>query len=124
MIVVDEQGRIACGTSTNGLTHKLAGRVGDTPITGAGCYVDKQVGGAAATGDGDVMMRFLPTFHVVESMRRGMSPTEAVEEALNRIDQYYPAFQGALVAVDTSGNYGKRSRYHYQCKLEYNLRME
>lgn len=47
---------------------------------------------------------------MVESMRRGMSPTEAVEEALNRIDQYYPAFQGALVAVDTSGNYGKHSR--------------
>lgn len=81
MIVIDTMGRIACGTSTNGASHKIAGyvytciftciqyiwnyilyrRVGDSPIAGAGCYVDREVGGAAATGDGDVMMRFLPT---------------------------------------------------------------
>ena len=99
MVVIDALGRVACGTSTNGASHKIAGylhkcqcdyhtciymhlvlcmyrctivvtcsndvilhrRVGDSPIAGAGCYVDKEVGGAAATGDGDVMMRFLPT---------------------------------------------------------------
>ena len=55
-------------------------------------------------------------------MRRGMSPAAAVEEALSRIDQYYPAFQGALVAVDTSGNYGKHSTGMecggYRCVVE------
>nr|XP_020516591.1 N(4)-(beta-N-acetylglucosaminyl)-L-asparaginase-like [Labrus bergylta] len=60
MIALDQNGHIAVGTSTNGLTHKVPGRVGDSPIVGAGGYADSSVGGAAATGDGDVMMRFLP----------------------------------------------------------------
>lgn len=57
ILVVDEMGDLACGTTTNGASNKVAGRVGDSPIAGAGCYVDNDVGGAAATGDGDVMMR-------------------------------------------------------------------
>lgn len=57
MVVVDEHGDLACGTTTNGAANKIAGRVGDSPVAGAGCYVDNDVGGAAATGDGDVMMR-------------------------------------------------------------------
>uniref|UniRef100_A0A3Q3EF11 Aspartylglucosaminidase n=1 Tax=Labrus bergylta TaxID=56723 RepID=A0A3Q3EF11_9LABR len=61
MIALDQNGHIAVGTSTNGLTHKVPGRVGDSPIVGAGGYADSSVGGAAATGDGDVMMRFLPS---------------------------------------------------------------
>ena len=79
MIVVDAEGKIGCGTSTNGATHKIPGlacvdtlkdhifhclspssRVGDSPIIGSGCYAEAEVGGAAATGDGDVMMRFVP----------------------------------------------------------------
>jgi len=58
MIVVDKRGDLACGTTTNGAANKIAGRVGDSPLAGAGCYVDNDVGGAAATGDGDVMMRY------------------------------------------------------------------
>lgn len=57
ILVVDELGDLACGTTTNGASNKIAGRVGDSPVAGAGCYVDNDVGGAAATGDGDVMMR-------------------------------------------------------------------
>lgn len=57
IIVVDAAGDLACGTTTNGAANKIAGRVGDSPVAGAGCYVDNDVGGAAATGDGDVMMR-------------------------------------------------------------------
>lgn len=57
IIVVDELGDLACGTTTNGAANKIAGRIGDSPVAGAGCYVDNDVGGAAATGDGDVMMR-------------------------------------------------------------------
>ena len=52
------------GTSSNGAQHKVAGRVGDAPIAGAGSYADSHVGGAAATGDGDIMLRFLPTYQV------------------------------------------------------------
>lgn len=57
MVIIDGRGDVACGTTTNGAANKVAGRVGDSPVAGAGCYVDNDVGGAAATGDGDVMMR-------------------------------------------------------------------
>lgn len=57
IVVMDGRGDLACGTTTNGAANKIAGRVGDSPVAGAGCYVDNDVGGAAATGDGDVMMR-------------------------------------------------------------------
>lgn len=57
LVVVQGNGDLACGTTTNGANNKIKGRVGDSPIAGAGCYVDNDVGGAAATGDGDVMMR-------------------------------------------------------------------
>jgi N4-(beta-N-acetylglucosaminyl)-L-asparaginase len=107
MIAIDKDGKIACGTSTNGLTYKIPGRVGDSPVAGAGCYVERGVGGAAATGDGDIMMRFLPTYRVVQNMRNGMDPTVATREALDHISLYYPGYSGALVAVNISGSYGK-----------------
>eukprot|EP01065_Artemidia_motanka_P033358 TRINITY_DN40353_c0_g1_i1.p1 TRINITY_DN40353_c0_g1~~TRINITY_DN40353_c0_g1_i1.p1 ORF type:complete len:367 (+),score=115.97 TRINITY_DN40353_c0_g1_i1:63-1103(+) len=106
MVAVDSEGRVRCGTSTNGLRHKIAGRVGDSPIAGAGAYCDDEVGGAAATGDGDVMMRFLPTFYTVELMRQGKSPTKAAEEAILRIVKHYPAFTGSIVAMANDGTYG------------------
>jgi N4-(beta-N-acetylglucosaminyl)-L-asparaginase len=61
---IDVSGNVAAGTTTNGANHKIAGRIGDSPIVGAGAYADNDVGAAAATGDGDVMMRFLPAYQV------------------------------------------------------------
>jgi N4-(beta-N-acetylglucosaminyl)-L-asparaginase len=61
MIAINSAGNIAVGTSSNGATHKVPGRVGDAPIIGSGAYVDNDVGAACATGDGDIMMRFLPS---------------------------------------------------------------
>ncbi|XP_052791747.1 putative N(4)-(beta-N-acetylglucosaminyl)-L-asparaginase GH22932 [Mya arenaria] len=106
MIVVDSQGNVAGGTSTNGLNHKIPGRVGDSPIAGAGSYVDNDVGGAAATGDGDVMMRFLPSFYAVTLMKTGVSPSVATSEAIKSIIRFYPDFIGAVVAVNTQGQHG------------------
>ena len=63
MIAFDAHGKTAAGTTTNGLNNKIPGRVGDSPIPGAGAYINEH-GGAAATGDGDVMMRFLPTYQI------------------------------------------------------------
>lgn len=60
MIAIDIRGHIASGTSTNGAKNKIPGRVGDSPVIGAGSYADQEVGAASATGDGDIMMRFLP----------------------------------------------------------------
>lgn len=106
MIAIDSQGHIAGGTSTNGARNKIPGRVGDSPIPGSGAYVDKFVGGAAATGDGDVMMRFLPALIAVEGMRAGFSPRKAAEIAIYRVAQYYPDFMGAVVALNMKGEYG------------------
>ncbi|XP_029636240.1 N(4)-(Beta-N-acetylglucosaminyl)-L-asparaginase [Octopus sinensis] len=106
MIGVDAKGNVAVGTSTNGLANKMHGRVGDSPIVGAGAYVDNAVGGAVATGNGDVMMRFLPSFHVVLLMQEGLSPTEATRKALLPIIKKYPNFHGALIAATITGEYG------------------
>ena len=60
MVAIDPAGNVAAGTSTNGMTFKIPGRVGDSPIPGAGAYADSTVGGCGATGHGDILMRFLP----------------------------------------------------------------
>ncbi|XP_066999748.1 N(4)-(Beta-N-acetylglucosaminyl)-L-asparaginase [Anabrus simplex] len=106
MVAIDFKGRIAAGTSTNGARHKIPGRVGDSPIPGAGAYADGNVGAAAATGDGDVMMRFLPSLLAVEEMRKGESPGAAGEYALRRIAAYYPDFVGGIVVLRKDGEYG------------------
>lgn len=106
MVAIDKTGKIAAGTSTNGASHKIPGRVGDSPIPGSGAYADNSVGGAAATGDGDILMRFLPSFLAVEFLRQGAKPDVAGEKALMRIAQHYPYFVGAIVVIDKEGNYG------------------
>lgn len=106
IVVIDNQGHIASGTSTNGKMFKIPGRVGDSPIPGAGSYADHTAGGCAATGDGDIMLRFLPCYNVVEQMRNGIHPKEACENALKRIVKYYPGFRGAVIAANMKGEHG------------------
>lgn len=123
MIAIDSNGNIAGGTSTNGASHKVPGRVGDSPIVGSGAYVDNEVGGACGTGDGDVLMRFLPAYQTVESMRNGMGPNDAAADAIKRIAKYYPKFAGALVALDKYGNHGAAcngmDNFHYSVQDAY-----
>ncbi|XP_039276431.1 N(4)-(Beta-N-acetylglucosaminyl)-L-asparaginase [Nilaparvata lugens] len=106
VLAIDEAGNIAAGGSTNGLIHKIPGRVGDTPIPGAGAYADNEVGAASATGNGDIMMRYLPSFLAVEMMRMGMSPKQAAETAIKRISSRHPRFFGAVIAVNIYGDFG------------------
>ncbi|KAL7015909.1 hypothetical protein ACKWTF_016728 [Chironomus riparius] len=106
MIAIDKNGDVAAGTSTNGLTYKIPGRVGDSPIPGSGAYADNSAGGAAATGDGDVMMRFSPSFLAIEFLRNGLTPQQAADRVINRIAQYYPNNAAAIVVADMEGNYG------------------
>ncbi|CAG2229804.1 AGA [Mytilus edulis] len=106
MVVIDEHGNITAGTTTNGLNHKIPGRVGDSPIMGAGAYAMNGVGGAVATGDGDVMMRFLPSFLAVSQMAAGVPPGIITKLTIQNIAKYYPKFSGALIAVDNKGTYG------------------
>lgn len=100
-VAIDAQGHIASGTSTNGAAHKIPGRVGDSPIVGAGSYCDEEVGGAAATGDGDIILRYLVSYQAVENLRRGMSPEDAAKEVLGRIPRKFPTAQIGLVVVSS-----------------------
>ena len=77
MLAMDTEGNISGSCTTSGWAYKLHGRVGDSPIPGAGAYCETGVGGATQTGDGDQMMRFLPSFAAVQYMRGGDSPTVA-----------------------------------------------
>ncbi|XP_015433483.1 PREDICTED: N(4)-(Beta-N-acetylglucosaminyl)-L-asparaginase [Dufourea novaeangliae] len=106
VLAIDTNGHIAAGTSTNGARNKIPGRIGDSPIAGAGAYADQKVGAAAGTGEGDIMMRFLPSFLAVEEMRRGASPTAAATIAIRRIAEHYPTFTGAVIALNKHGEYG------------------
>lgn len=106
LIAIHANGNMAAGTSTNGATHKIPGRVGDGPIAGSGSYVDGDIGGCGATGDGDIMMRFLPCYQAVESLRRGMTPQEAAENAVERMLQKYPEAATGIVVVNNKGQHG------------------
>ncbi|MGA8619974.1 MAG: N(4)-(beta-N-acetylglucosaminyl)-L-asparaginase [Candidatus Sulfotelmatobacter sp.] len=97
---LNEKGDISGCTTTSGLAYKLPGRVGDSPIIGAGCYTDQNVGSAGATGSGEENIKVAGAHTIVESMRRGMSPPEAGMEALKRIVRNYNGDMNKLRFVD------------------------
>lgn len=108
MLALDEKGNISGACTTSGLSYKMHGRVGDSPIIGAGIFVDNEVGGCCATGLGEAVMKTLGSFLVVELMRQGASPQEACEEAIARIvkNQNYQDMQIGYLAIDKKGNHG------------------
>jgi isoaspartyl peptidase/L-asparaginase-like protein (Ntn-hydrolase superfamily) len=81
----DNDGNLSGACTTSGLAYKLQGRVGDSPIIGAGMYVDNEIGAAGATGMGELVMKTCGSFLVVELMRQGYSAIEACNEAIDRI---------------------------------------
>src|SRR6266481_2173734 len=87
--VLNEKGEMSSITTTSGLAWKLPGRCGDSPIIGAGCYCDQDVGAAGATGSGEENIKVAGGHTIVENMRRGMSPEEAGMDALKRIVRNY-----------------------------------
>lgn len=103
-------GELAGSCTTSGLAFKMRGRVGDSPIIGAGLYVDGEVGACSATGLGEYILKAQSSFLVVELMRQGKSPEEACKEALERIIQKYWKdkpydFQVGLVAMNLQGEF-------------------
>jgi N4-(beta-N-acetylglucosaminyl)-L-asparaginase len=82
---LNAKGEMSGVTTTSGLAWKIAGRIGDSPIIGAGLYVDQEVGGAGSTGRGEENIRIAGAHTIVENMRRGMTPKEACLDALKRI---------------------------------------
>ncbi len=98
--VVNEKGEMSGSTSTAGLAWKIPGRVGDSPIIGAGCYTDQDVGSAGAVGRGEENIRIAGAHTIVENMRRGMSPQEAGMDALRRIARNFNNDMTRLRFVD------------------------
>lgn len=111
MLAIDSKGNISGACTTSGLAYKMNGRVGDSPIIGAGLFVDNEIGGACATGLGELVMRTCGSFLVVELMRQGRTPQQACEEAARRITskQEYKDVQVGFLAVNKQGQHGAYS---------------
>lgn len=109
MIATDGGGHIAAGCSTSGLPWKIPGRVADSPLVGMGYYADDHVGGASATGNGDLMSNYCTSISIVRMMERGTSPPEACEAILRHMVKTDPknrASQCAVIALNTRGEFG------------------
>jgi N4-(beta-N-acetylglucosaminyl)-L-asparaginase len=111
-IGMDDRGDLATAVSTSGLPWKLPGRVGDSPIIGAGSYVDNEVGAACATGVGELTLRTCASFAIVERMRAGAEPTAACTAVLNQLLKIAPEvrtntqLQLAFIAMNKRGVVG------------------
>lgn len=109
MLAIDKKGDISGACSTGGLAFKHHGRVGDSPVIGAGLFVDNEIGGAGATGVGEVVLKTLGTHLIVELMRNGASPQEACQEAVMRALKKVPGAEDHpvyYIAVNKQGEYG------------------
>ncbi len=107
LLAIDQKRNLCGGCSTSGAAFKMHGRVGDSPIIGAGLYVDNEIGAATGTGLGELMLKNLTSFLIVELMHQGKHPQKACEEAVKRIvKKCGTENQAAFVAVDRKGNYG------------------
>ncbi len=110
ILAIDARGHMAGACTTSGMAWKLHGRVGDSPIVGAGLYVDGEVGGATASGVGEEMLRNAASFLVVELMRQGRSPAQACREAIARVVHKRPAasktLQVCFLAMNRRGEVG------------------
>jgi N4-(beta-N-acetylglucosaminyl)-L-asparaginase len=113
MIALDDNGNLSGACTTSGMAYKMHGRVGDSPIIGAGLYVDNEIGAATATGHGEEVIRIAGCHLVVELMRQGRSPQKACEQAVARIvkltkirDKNLKDIQVGFIALDKYGNHG------------------
>ncbi|MGK9124859.1 N(4)-(beta-N-acetylglucosaminyl)-L-asparaginase [Olivibacter sp. SA151] len=110
MLALDKRGNLSGACTTSGMAFKMHGRVGDSPIIGAGLYVDNEIGAATSTGVGEEVVRTVGSFLVVELMRQGYSPEDACKEAVQRIVKKKPAkakeIQVGFLAMNKQGEYG------------------
>ncbi|HEX2250467.1 MAG TPA: N(4)-(beta-N-acetylglucosaminyl)-L-asparaginase [Gemmatimonadales bacterium] len=118
--VVNAKGELSSVTTTSGLAWKIPGRVGDSPLVGAGQYTDNDIGAAGSTGRGEANIMACGGFLTVEGMRRGLKPTDACLETLKRVVRLTPArllrdgrptFNLTFYAVNKAGDFGAASLY-------------
>jgi len=110
MVAMDANGNLSGSCTTSGMGFKMRGRLGDSPIIGAGLYVDNEVGACTATGQGEDVIRVAGAHSVVEMMRQGLSPEAACKKIIERIvrikKEQAKDIQVALLAIDKKGRYG------------------
>ncbi|MFG4003174.1 isoaspartyl peptidase/L-asparaginase [Flavobacterium aquidurense] len=113
MIALDAAGNLSGACTTSGMAFKMHGRLGDSPIIGAGLYVDNEIGAATATGHGEEVIRISGSHLVVELMRQGKSPQKACEEAVSRVvklmknrNKDLKDIQVGFIALNKKGEYG------------------
>jgi len=114
MLAMDEYGNMSGSCTTSGWAYKMHGRVGDSPIIGAGLFIDNEVGGACATGMGEAIIRIAGSHTVVELMRQGKTPQEACKIAVERIISKHTDMTGlqcGFLAMDMFGRVGSYSVY-------------
>jgi N4-(beta-N-acetylglucosaminyl)-L-asparaginase len=119
-LAVNDKGEISGTTTTSGLAWKIPGRVGDSPIIGAGLFVDGDVGGGGSTGKGEENIKIAGGHTIVEMMRKGMKPSDACMEALARVAHNYNGdkkklgtFQITFYALNKDGEYGSASLWKH-----------
>lgn len=125
MIAIDSSGNVGGACTTSGLAYKMHGRVGDSPIIGAGLYADSDVGAATATGTGEEVMRTCGSHTIVELMRQGYSPERACKKAVERIIKRNPGraktLQVGFIALNKKGEFGAyaiQKGFNYAVKSE------
>ena len=121
LLALDKDGNLSGACTTSGLAWKYHGRVGDSPIIGAGLFVDNEVGAAAATGKGEAVIKIAGSHLIVELMRNGTSPKDACKIAVERIvnkQKDYKDFQVGFIALNKQGESGA---YSLQSGFEYAL---
>ncbi len=111
MVCLDKQGNMTTATSTSGLFMKKSGRVGDSPISGSGFYVDSKIGGACATGLGEDIMKGCLSYEVVRLMGEGIHPQEAVEKVVKEFSEKLIGRRGkagaiSIVCMNNKGQWG------------------
>jgi N4-(beta-N-acetylglucosaminyl)-L-asparaginase len=110
ILALDGQNNLSGGCTTSGMAFKMPGRVGDSPVIGAGLFVDNEVGAATATGVGEEVIRCVGSHLVVELMRQGLGPTEACRQAVERIVKRNPErakeIQVGFLALHKDGRHG------------------
>jgi len=124
MLAIDERGDLSGACTTSGMAFKYHGRVGDSPIIGAGLYVDNDIGAAGATGVGEVIIKIVGSHSIVENMRHGYTPQEACEEVVQRALKKVPDARNQpiyFIAINKEGEigaYGTNAVFNYALYTE------
>jgi beta-aspartyl-peptidase (threonine type) len=104
-VACDSRGRVAAASSTGGTFLKLPGRIGDSPIPGAGLYADDRRGAGASTGQGEPILRMVMAYRAIEAMTSGIGPSEAAQQAIRGLESRCGG-QGGIILVDSKGELG------------------